>query len=422
MGIVEWFLGVHFSWRITPSSVDVHLNQSGFATNLVEQFALQARTETPTATPYRSGVPIDSITPSTDADNSPAQIRRKEAFQSLVDSIGWLSSTTRPDLGAAHSFLSSYTNKPASGHMKAALYVLHYIHSTHDYGISFTSNDVAPMHSYIHYPPSSDAEAYADALPPTTSNSHTLTAYSDACWGSQLGSSVADGTLLPLFKFRSMNGGIIFKNGGPVGWLGERQERTSLSSCEAEIRATNATSKKVVDFRNLSRSVSAAGYPIPDIDSPTLVYNDNAACVQWSYNMTSKAARHIELRENSVREWVQDNTLNVVHVPGKINPADIFTKEMRDGAHFRCLRDSFMSRLSDFLNDSILAIHHASQRTPTTVTPAAASVQAVGGSLDYFTALSSSSIFRNLENICHLCSAGRHLFRCLHGFVPAHLF
>ena len=54
--------------------------------------------------------------------------------------------------------------------MKAALYVLQYIHSTHDYGISFMSNDIAPMHSYIHYPPSSDAEAYADALPPTTSN------------------------------------------------------------------------------------------------------------------------------------------------------------------------------------------------------------------------------------------------------------
>jgi hypothetical protein len=58
--------------------------------------------------------------------------------------------------------------------------------------------------------------------------------------------------LLPLFKFSSMNGGIILKNGGPIGWIGEHQERTSLSSCKAEIRATNATSKKVVDFRNLS--------------------------------------------------------------------------------------------------------------------------------------------------------------------------
>ena len=96
-------------------------------------------------------------------------------------------------------------------------------------------------------------------LLPFLGSSNTISAYSDACWGSQLGNSVADGTLLPLFKFRSMNGGIVFKNGGPIGWLGDRQDRTSLSSCEAEIRATCATSKKVVDFRNLSRSVYDAG-------------------------------------------------------------------------------------------------------------------------------------------------------------------
>ena len=277
------------------------------------------------------------------------------------------------------------------------------------------------MHSYIHYPPSSDVEAYDDAIPPSMGSSNTLSAYSDACWGSQLGSSVADGTLLPLFKFRSMNGGIIFKNGGPLGWLGERQERTSLSSCEAEIRATNATSKKVVDFRNLTRSVTEAGHIIPDSDAPTVLYNDNEACVRWSYNMTSKAARHIELRDNSVREWVQDKTLNVKHVAGKINPADIFTKEMRDGAHFRRLRDSFMSRLSSFLSDSILAVHHDSQQSPHTVTPAAARVHAFGASLGYFAALNSSPFFRTLENISHLCSAGRHLLRRAHQFVPAYL-
>ncbi len=148
--------------------------------------------------------------------------------------------------------------------MKAALYLLHYIHSTHDYGIFFTSEDTAPMHSYVHYPPSSDIEVYNGAIPPKLGSSNTISAYSDACWGSQLGSSVADGMLLPLFKF-----GIVFKNGGPLGWLGECQERTSLSSCEAKIRATNATSKKVVDFCNLTRSVSEAGYDIPDSAAPT---------------------------------------------------------------------------------------------------------------------------------------------------------
>jgi hypothetical protein len=230
MGVVEWFLGIHFAWRITPNPVSVHLNQSGFAANLVESFFQDSWNVTPTATPYRSGAPIDSIAPSTDDDNSLAQFQRTAAYQSLIGSIGWLSSSTRPDLSAVHSFLASYSNKPSVGHMKAALYALHYIYSTHDYGISFTSDSVAPMHSYIHFPPSTDIEAYTNALPPTLATSPTLSSYSDVCWGLQIGNAVADGTLLPLFKFRSMSGGIIFWNGGPVGWLRERQDRTSLSS------------------------------------------------------------------------------------------------------------------------------------------------------------------------------------------------
>jgi hypothetical protein len=122
--------------------------------------------------------------------------------------------------------------------------------------------------------------------------------------------------------------------------------------------------------------------------------------------MTSKAAHHIELCENSICKWVQDKTLQVEHVSGKINPADIFIKELRNGAHFRRVQDSFMSGLSDFLSDSILAVHHASERSPTTVTPAAARLSACGGFLGYFSALGSSSFFRTLENISHLCSAG----------------
>jgi hypothetical protein len=72
MGIVEWFLGIHFSWHLTSSSVAVHLKQSGFASNLVESFFRDSRDPTPTATSYCSGIPIDAIAPSTEKDNSPA--------------------------------------------------------------------------------------------------------------------------------------------------------------------------------------------------------------------------------------------------------------------------------------------------------------------------------------------------------------
>jgi hypothetical protein len=46
-------------------------------------------------------------------------------------------------------------------------------------------------------------------------------------------------------------------------------------------------------------------------------------------------AHHIELCKDSACEWVQDKTIAVQHVAGKINPANIFTKEMRNSAHFR---------------------------------------------------------------------------------------
>jgi hypothetical protein len=136
--------------------VVVHLNQSVFASNLVESFFRDTRNPTPMATPYQSGIPIDAIAPSTEDDNSLALKHCKEAYQSLTESIGWLSCSTRPDLAAVHSFLLSYNNKPLVGHMKAALYALHYIHSTHDYKISFTSEDIPPC-----IPPSTSL------LPPT---------------------------------------------------------------------------------------------------------------------------------------------------------------------------------------------------------------------------------------------------------------
>jgi hypothetical protein len=135
MGLVEWFLGIHFSWHFTSSRVDVHLNQTGFAASLVELFCWDSWDPTPTATPYQSGVPINSIAPSPGADDYPSQLQRTKAYQSLIGSIGWLAMATRPDLAPVHSFLSSYNSKPSSGHMKAALHALHYIHSTHDFGI-----------------------------------------------------------------------------------------------------------------------------------------------------------------------------------------------------------------------------------------------------------------------------------------------
>ena len=162
-----------------------------------------------------------------------------------------------------------------------------------------------------------------------------------------------------------------------VGLVNVRTARLS-ALVRPKIRATNATSKKVMDFRNVCQSMVESGHNIADVTSPTLLFNDNYACVRWSYNMTSKAARHIELRKNSVRKWIQSKLLSIKHVSGKLNPSDIFTKEMHDGMHFWRLLDSFLSRLSDFANASLLAVYHGHQSALSSIPAAAHAVLAAG--------------------------------------------
>jgi hypothetical protein len=148
--------------------------------------------------------------------------------------------------------------------------------------------------------------------------------------------------------------------------------------------------------------------------APSPLYNDNTACIQWAHHMTSKKIWHMELRENAVHKWVHNGILNILNIKGRINPADIFTKEMRDGAHFRRLRDSFMCQLFDFLHQSLLVVHHShskSQLAPHLVVPSAASSMTFLTQNSYSAVLCSFPLCRTLSAISHLLSAGRHLLR-----------
>ena len=50
-----------------------------------------------------------------------------------------------------------------------------------------------------------------------------------------------------------------------------------------------------------------------------------------------------------VRECHPSKDVDVEHIPGIINPSDIFTKEIKDNTHFINLRDSMMVSLQVFL-------------------------------------------------------------------------
>jgi hypothetical protein len=160
----------------------------------------------------------------------------------------------------------------------------------------------------------------------------------DANWGPQDASQPTTPTELPMFVSRSMSAYYIDLY-GPLHWLSKRQGITACSSAEAEIYATNKCVKFLLELSQLLEFLEVKHLFMPQ---PNIVYNDNRACVLWSKSSTTKGLRHIQMHENMVRENMASQFVTFTHVDGKLNLADIFTKEMKDVSHFVEHRDLFM--------------------------------------------------------------------------------
>ena len=108
--------------------------------------------------------------------------------------------------------------------------------------------------------------------------------------------------------------------------------------------ATNECTTELQSIKHSSHNIG-----ISEAYSRTKIYNYNKAYIQWAASVTSKGIKHLNLRENMVRECHQSKDVDVEHIPGIINPSNIFTKEMNDNTHFRNLRYSMMVSLEAFL-------------------------------------------------------------------------
>ena len=321
MGPVTHFLGHKFQWEtysINDSpQLRVHLSQTAYADNLASIAGLQDASK-PVITPYRSGLPVDAITAPPPSPSDKATL--KQQLRTLVGCMNWLCQGTRPDIATITSMLAQYQNSPTAAHIQAAKYAIRYIQQTKHLGIYFDSQFRNQLESYIKYP------------------KDPLVALTDANWGSQDLSKIPENKTIPLFKSRSISGHIIFLF-GPLHWQSKRQTITARSSAEAEIYATDECVRELTYIRKILTDLSLTK---EFLSKPIPIFNDNMACVQWTKNRTTRTIRHIQLRDNAVRENVQNKKVTITHIPGSNNVADIFTKEDRDKTHFTTMRDKIL--------------------------------------------------------------------------------
>ncbi len=138
MGQVSLFLGIEFSWIHHPDgNITVHLTQQSFAETLIESMGFEDVSPSTFLTPYRSGLPIDSVLHESMTSSDRDALRL--TYQSLVGSLKWLAHTTRPDLSTVVSLLAQHQSNPSPGHMDSARYAVKYLAHTKNLGIYFTS-------------------------------------------------------------------------------------------------------------------------------------------------------------------------------------------------------------------------------------------------------------------------------------------
>ena len=155
--------------------------------------------------------------------------------------------------------------------------------------------------------------------------------YTDANWGPQDASSAKPGDSITCDEVRSLLGHIITRMGGPLLWDCVREKKSSRSVCESEICSVDEGCKSGLQVRHISQDLD-----LDEVKKPTPLFNDNRGCCDWSYGVNiSKRLRHFNIREVAVRDDVKAGDISVTHLPGRVNIADLFTKEIRDAAHFR---------------------------------------------------------------------------------------
>ena len=163
-----------------------------------------------------------------------------------------------------------------------------------------------------------------------------LTGLCDSNWGPQDQSRPKPNqkyTDLDLFRTRSLSGHFIILH-GPLHWISKRQKTTARSSTEAEIYVTDSCVKDLLQIRLILQDLGLEKLFIKD---KIPIYNDNMACVQWSKNKTSKGLRHVQIKENGVRE--NKHLVDIQHCEGKTNLSDLMTKEDKNATHYISIRD-----------------------------------------------------------------------------------
>ena len=190
---------------------------------------------------------------------------------------------TRPDLSYSVGVLSRYMHEPQRSHSAAVKQVLHYLQGTLTHGLTFRrENKIGRLIGF-------------------SDGSHNVDEDDSRC----------------------TTGHVFYFSKSPITWCSCKQDTVALSSCEAEFMAATEAAKQAIWLQELLGEIN-------DITSEKLViYIDNKSAIALTKNPVFHGrSKHIHRRYHFIRECVDNGLIEVQHVPGNEQRADILTKAL----------------------------------------------------------------------------------------------
>jgi hypothetical protein len=269
MGQIKHFLGVEIEHKAEEKKV--WLGQKTMIQDLLERTKMNDCK--PATTPTASGQKLEK------AQDQEEEVQPTE-YRSIVGTLMYLATRTRPDIAFATGAVARYCSKPNASHWVALKRILRYLKGTMMSGIQYSSSGKAK-----------------------------LIGYSDSDWaGSQ-------------DDRRSTSGYVFVLGGGPISWKSQKQRVVALSTAEAEYIALSAAAQEAVWLRRLLSDFGC------DEQGPTLINEDNQPSMAMAKNPEHHGrAKHIAIRYHFIREKVEEGEVNLKYCPTEKMLADVFTK------------------------------------------------------------------------------------------------
>lgn len=126
---------------------------------------------------------------------------------------------------------------------------------------------------------------------------------------------------------------IFYLGGSPISWCSQKQETIALFSCEAEFMAGTEAARQAIWLQDLLGEITERP------SKKVIIRIDNRSAIALTKNPVFHGrSKHIHTRYHFIRECVENGQIEVEHVPGNEQKADILTKalgrfkfkEMRD--------------------------------------------------------------------------------------------